>query len=644
MAGMQSSSQPAPSWDECVQLLERLPSLPFDSRVEAVERLVRNPSPGIREQALRIGAAILPDSRLTEYLREDSDAVLRNAGSEIFRLRGGRSLPVVVGLLQDDDPDVALQSVLILERLRDPRALEPLHAALGHTDPNVQQEALLAVGRLGDARSIPHLLPFLDADLWLQMAAIQALGDLRSPEAIPHLAPRLTDPLVGTLAAEALARIGGEAAFRALSVCWPAGGTEIEEEAMVGLLAHVLEGLPEPPGELPDGFVEALSVRLSEPSGEVRGAAARCLLVLGPSAWDEEALEVLAGTPMSTGAIGVPGAMTALPPALSHRGDLVGRLLILPDEERSWGLLLAAKFPEQVPPPVLLHTLEEIGEELELLPAVAQAVERVHFPGLAAALLDLYLRLEEGRELLTPALEAHGAALQAALDQRPEVNPVDRLALAALLGKPAEQVVDEILALPPDRRPELIGRLMRLEAVVRRLPWEAWLEEAPELFGDLAAEAIGRYELRHLLPALRARVEVAPSAAGVRVLGELADGEAVPLLLRFLARAGDLRAAVLESLGRIGGPEARQALRETVRSDCTAAEVRLAYRALASCAGPGDDALLREAAVHPDWYVRLAVVDGLARFDHPENVALMARLAADPVPAVAHRALSRLAD
>ncbi|HEV8579021.1 MAG TPA: HEAT repeat domain-containing protein [Thermoanaerobaculia bacterium] len=636
MTGMQSPFKQAPSWDECVQLLERLPSLPLDSRVEAIERLVRNPSPGIREQALRIGAAILPDSRLSEYLRDDSDAVLRNAGSEIFRLRGGRSLPVVIGLLQDPDPDVVLQSVLILEKLRDPRALEPLHAALGHPDPNVQQEAILAVGGLGDARSIPHLLPFLDADPWVQMAAVQALGDLRSAEAIPHLAPRLRDPVVGSLAAEALARIGGEPSFRALVACWPAGGVEIEEEAMLGLLAHVLEGLPKSPAELPEGFLEALSVRLSGPSAEVREAAARCLLVLGPSGWDDESLTALAGSPPPTG---------VLPPALARRGDLVGRLLTLPDEERSWGLLLAARFPAAVPEQVLLRALEEIGDEPELLPPLAQALERLHFPGLGMALLDLYLRLDnEGRELLVPVFEIHGAALTAALARRPEVSAVDRLALSALLGRPADEVVAEIVHLAPPHRPELVGRLMGIEPVVRRLPWGAWLEEAPELFGVLAAEAAGRYEIRELLPILRERVKGDPSAAGVRVLGELADREAVPVLLDLLAEAGSLRAAVLESLGRIGGPEARQALRDAVRSGRMGPEARIAYRALAVCAGPGDEALLRDAALHPDWYVRLAAVDGLTRFEHPEKFVLLARLAADPVPAVAHRALSRLAD
>jgi HEAT repeat protein len=221
---------------------------------------------------------------------------------------------------------------------------------------------------------------------------------------------------------------------------------------------------------------------------------------------------------------------------------------------------------------------------------------------------------------------------------------VDRLALSALLGRPADEVVTEILELAPPHRPELVGRLMGIEPVIRRLPWAAWLEETPDLFGVLAAEAAGRYELRDLLPVLRRRVQAAPSAPGVRVLGELADREAVPVLLDLLERAGDLRAAVLESLGRIGGLAAQQALRDAVRSGRMGPETRIAYRALAACAGPGDEALLREAALHPDWYVRLAAVDGLTRFDHPENIVLLARLAADPVPAVAHRALSRLAD
>ena len=141
-----------PDRADCDRLLETLPSLPLAARAAVVERLMRNASPDIRDRALRIGAAVLSDSRLTELLRADDDAVMRNAGSEILLLRGSRSLTAVLPLLHDRDPDVVLQAVLILDRLHDPRALEPLHAVLAHADPNVVQETILAIGRLGDGQ------------------------------------------------------------------------------------------------------------------------------------------------------------------------------------------------------------------------------------------------------------------------------------------------------------------------------------------------------------------------------------------------------------------------------------------------------------------------------------------------------------
>jgi HEAT repeat protein len=633
---MEPAGNQAPSWDECVEILERLPTMPLDTRVEALERLVRNPSPGIREQALRIGASVLPDSRLTEYLRDPADATLRSAGSEILRLRGGRSLPVVVRLLTDPDPDVALQAVLILDRLRDPRALEPLHAVLGHSDPNVQQEAILAIGHLGDARSIPHLLPFLSADLWVQMAAVQALGDLRTPEAVSPLAARLTDPLVGSLAAEALARIGGEPAFRALAAHWPAGGVEIDDETMLGLLAHVLEGLPRPEevGALPGGFREALSARLHDRSAEARSAAARCRLALGTSPWDADAVEVLAGAR--------PGA-SVRPSALARRRDLIVPLLAATGEPRAWGFQLAAGFPADVPADAFLTAMGETAKRPELLPHLLQALDKVRVSGLGAALLDLYLRLPTGsRDPLGPALGAHRDDVQAALATRSDVDEADRLVLAALLGRPVDEVVEAILDLEPSFRPDVISRLMRIEGMAALLPWDDWLKESPELYSDLAAEAAVRCGMTELLPALRARAAVTPSAPLIRALGALGDREAVPVLARCLEGWEDLRAAVLESLGRIGGPEARAALQSSLLSPGAGTDARTAYKALAACAGPGDDALFRAAATHPDWQVRLAAAEVLSRFGRPENTIALTRLAADSVPAVAHRALAAL--
>ncbi|HEX4962416.1 MAG TPA: HEAT repeat domain-containing protein [Thermoanaerobaculia bacterium] len=636
---MEPAFPSVPSWHESVELLAQLPLMPDATQVEAVELLVRNPSPGIREQALRLGAAVLPDARVTEYLRDPADAALRNAGSEIFRLRGSRSFPVVVALLRDPDPDVALQAVLILDRLRDPRALEPLHAALTHADPNVRQEAILAVGRLGDARSIPHLLPFLGADFWVQMAAVQALGDLRSPEAVPHLARCLTDPLAGSLAAEALARIGGAAAFRSLSAHWPAGpagSIEIDGETLLGLLAHVLEGLsrPDEVGELPPGFREALAARLGEPSPEVRAAAARCLLVLGPSPWDGAALATLASS----------RPVVSRPAALARRGDLMSALLANPGETQAWGLQLAARFPEAVPAAPFLATVGEAAERQELLPPLVQALEKVWIPGLPAALLDLYLRLPAGsREALVPILQAHPEEAQAAVAVRADLEAADRLVLRALLGQPVGETVKAILALDPSSRTGVISRLLRLEGLVSLLPWDEWLAAAPDLYGALAAEAAARAGLRELLPALRARLEVAPSAALVKALGTLGDGEAVPLLVRCLESRDDLRAGLLESLGRIGGVAARTALHAAVHAwGSRLEEGRAAYKALAACAVAGDDAIFRDAATHADWQVRMIAVEVLARSGRPENNAALAKLAGDSTPAVAHRALAAL--
>lgn len=630
---MQPAGNPSPGWDECVEILERLPAMPADTRVEALERLVRNPSPGIREQALRIGASVLPDSRLTEYLRDPADATLRNAGSEIFRLRGVRSLPVVVGLLKDTDPDVVLQAVLILDRLRDPRALEPLHAVLGHADPNVRQEAILAIGHLGDARSVPYLLPFLRADFWVQMAAVQALGDLRSPDAVPPLAEKLTDPLVGSVAAEALARVGGVPAFQALASHWPAGGVEIDDETMLGLLAHVLEGLPHPEeiGALPGGLREALAARLHDRSPEVHNAAARCLLVLGPSPWDEAAVEALSAP--------------SRPAALARRRDLVGPLLVTPGEPRAWGLQLAASFPEDVPAEAFLAAMREAAQHRDLLPSLLQALEKVRIPGLGEALLDLYLHLPAGaRELLGPALEARRDEMREALAARPEMAETDRLVLSALLGRPAGEVAGAILDLDPPLRLDVVSRLLGLEGLAAHLPWNDWLAEAPELYSDLAAEAAVRHGYRDLLPVLRSRADAAPSEPLIRALGALGDPEAVPALARCLERE-DLRLAALESLGRVGGPEARAVLQSAARSlsrDAAAPEARAAFKALAACAGPGDDVTFRVAAGHPDWQIRLTSAEVLGRFRNPENAAVLTRLAGDPVPAVAHRALTVL--
>lgn len=619
-----------------MEILDRLPGLPVEERVFALERLVRNPSPGIRERALRIGSALLSDDQLITYLRNDGDAALRNAGLEILKLRGSRSFSAALRLLKDADADVVLQAVLILEHLRDPRALESLRGVLDHPDPNVIQAAILATGKLGNTRSIPDLLPMLKGDPWLQMATVQALGDLRSTAAIRPLSELLTDLLVGSMAAEAIARIGGPVAFRVLSSHWLMYGEQLEAESQLGLMAHVLEGLPRRPAS-PPGLAETLVRHLQDPALEARVAAARCLLVLGPSDHDATAIATLTCTDLYQG---------VLPAALLGRQDLIGLLLRQSSQAgppRLWGLLLAARHPEAVPLPEFFAATRESAEEPEALPPLIQALGRIEHPDLASHLLHLYLQLSpEGRSALEPVLLAHAAGLRGELERDASVPPVDRLVLSAILGDPVDTVIHSLLALDAPSRVTAIPQLSDQRDVVRRLPWEKWLNEEPEIYTDVAAEVACQAELRELLPVLRQRAAAKPTPTLLRSFGELRDRDSVPLLIGLLAGGSELGPLVLESLGRIGGPEARAALTAAAR-EASPGEARIAYRALSLCATEDDSGLFREAVGHADWYVRLACADVLSRFVLPENLGPLARLAGDPVPAVAHRALSFLA-
>ncbi|HEV8238701.1 MAG TPA: HEAT repeat domain-containing protein [Thermoanaerobaculia bacterium] len=628
-----------PSWEECMELLDQLPALPTEARVAAIERLIRNSSPVIRERALRTGAAVVSDERLESYLREEADDVLRNAGLEMLKMRGPRALGLAVRLLRDGDPDVVLQSVLALGHVRDLRALEPLRAALNHEDQNVAGAAIEAVGKLGDARAIPDLLPFLDGDPWLQLATIQALGDLRSPAAVPPLAKLLTDLMVGPLAAESLARIGGGKAFQALCRHWLRFSAELDAETMVGLLAHVLEGLSTAPRNQEE-LRASLAAVLAGNEEATRIAAARGLLALGPGPEDVKALEVLCDGPADA---------SVLPAALAKRKDLVPDLLAQPGKARSWGFLLASRFPRAAPLPALAAAVRDELPPAELIGSIGKAFRKIHDPRLAAALLDLYLEAPaDYRGALAPLMATHRNELKALLAERRDVDDEARLILAAHLGLGAREVVAHIVAMEPaEARLRVLEQVAMQEELVRQLPWDEWLAARPDLYAGLAARVAAEFSLRELVPPLRAQLGQRPNPDLIRAVGELGDRDSVPVLLGLLeggaaapAGARNLVPLILESLGRVGGPEARQAIRRAIlEGRC---EPRIGYRALSLCAIEEDDALFRRAVGHADWYVRLACADVLGRFMRPENLAALSQLAADPVGIVSQRALSFL--
>lgn len=620
------------TWQQSLDQLETLPALPIEERAKVVEQLIRNPRPGIRERALRVGIAVLADETLVDFLRSDADAVIRNAGLEILKQKGSQSLGVARKLLKDPDPDVALQAVLILDHVKDPRGLEPLRGVLKHNNPNIVQAAIVAVGHLGDRRVIDDLLPFLHNDLWLQMAAIQALGDLRSPEAIEPLSRLLTDLMAGPTAAEAIAQIGGDTAFGVLSLHWLEYRDTLDPETAIGLLAHVLEGLPEAPddnGELR----ESLAGRLRDPFQGVRYSSARCLLALGPGPEDTEALSVLAAA-QPDGSV--------LPSCLRHRPDLMPALLGKDHPQAHWGFLLYSVFPNSVPTDALIEGLDAFsGQELQesMLEAVSTNVNRA----LAEPLLRLYRRTDIAqRSQLVPALRAHGDAVVLALEEDETLTLAESIVLEAILGTNHEKTAARVRELPRDLRLEILTQLLDEGTFLRLLPWAEWLEDEPAQYLRLAAVAASMNGMRELLPHIRSTTKEHPIPDAIRALGELRDSESVPLLLSLCEGAvGALKPLIIESLGRIGGPQARKALHEFAESE-NDLDARLAFRALAKCASEQDDEIFRKAASSTDWCIRLAAVEALARFSRPENLRTLSELAADSVAIVAQKALAAL--
>ena len=179
--------------------------------------------------------------------------------------------------------------------------------------------------------------------------------------------------------------------------------------------------------------------------------------------------------------------------------------------------------------------------------------------------------------------------------------------------------------------------------LLRALPWADWVRSQPENYLEIASRAAADGGLRELLPLLREALRETPMSGAIRAVGKLRDHESIEVLLSICDRQelAKLRPVVIESLGRIGGPQAREALR-SLATKSEGIDSRLAYHALAQCASEEDDECFRNAASSSDWYIRLAAVEALARYSRPANLRALAQLAADSVSIVAQKALAAL--
>jgi HEAT repeat protein len=188
------------------------------------------------------------------------------AGAALRALAGAgtaEQVPVVLEFVADPSPLVREEALRAATALLDParpdgRAVEPLAATLRapRTSPGERAAIATLLGRTGAPRAATELAGLVASkDPALRLAAIDALGALGSASAeakpgdgiaddalVPLLAD--TDPAVRLHASVALAASGGEKA-RAALLAQLEGGDEVERYAVLAALGGILERHPD---------------------------------------------------------------------------------------------------------------------------------------------------------------------------------------------------------------------------------------------------------------------------------------------------------------------------------------------------------------------------------------------------------------
>ena len=182
--------------DEIRTLLDDLRDRDWWIRQETISKLICYPP-----------EAYVPE--ITEWLRNDQDALARNASMEMFRGMGSGALGPLLSLLGDPDADVRIFSANVLGDLQEPASLEALGSALRDPDGNVRTAAVEAIGKIGVEKAVDLLSEAAsDPEPWVLMAAVEAMGKIGGEKALEGLYSCLEDRECSAMACSALAMAG----------------------------------------------------------------------------------------------------------------------------------------------------------------------------------------------------------------------------------------------------------------------------------------------------------------------------------------------------------------------------------------------------------------------------------------------------
>lgn len=461
-----------------------------------------------------------------------------------------------LNLINHKNPKIVIKAIQKLCVIRDLRALEPLRMLLSHSNLEVVNEAIVAIGYLGDERVIPDLIPFLNSEPLLQTSAIQALGEIRSQEAIGYLEKLLPDPIIGPMVAETIAFIGGIAAYKALAKHWLTHGKQTDTENYLSLLKHVLEGIN---SQIPhiEGICESFSRYLNDPNDSIRSLAACCLLSSGPCSEDMKALSIVSETLRDN---------IQLPACLKSRKDLIAKLFNGNEKLISWGFQLSVLYPKSISPINIFNALKKYLAKSDNINYIAEALLKVKDPILAPAILDLYCRLSwDKRIILHPILRIYKKQIRSLLIDY-DIDDETRIVISAHVGVSPVCIALEIMDLPLDSRILVLSLLSDCKSIMKCMPWSQWLENSPGFYLNIAADVTLKSGIKDIFPILRKLFPSYPVRKLIKSAGMLRDKESVSILIKHLeTESTETRMLILESLGYIGGKEARQGLTNYIK-------------------------------------------------------------------------------
>ncbi len=168
--------------------VEALTKIGSDS-VPSLVAVLKNPDPDIRWKAA-VALGEIGDHRGISPLVEllgDSDRFVRSRAAYALVHIGPPAVPSLTDALDHPDASFRLGVVGALGKIGDPQAISALVDALGDRSPDVRQEAISALSNQG-GRAIPLLSDRLhDPDRFIRRRAVLALAGMRDVEVLPIL-------------------------------------------------------------------------------------------------------------------------------------------------------------------------------------------------------------------------------------------------------------------------------------------------------------------------------------------------------------------------------------------------------------------------------------------------------------------------